>query len=96
MGLAVEQLLASMLSTMEIITAEGGALWSDVDDEAAKFGLATVDGTVNDTGRSGKPLPFPNTTINYLPYCIFYMAVISHFHLRVLSHQPQIKHLCLH
>ncbi|KAF2467249.1 FAD-binding domain-containing protein [Lindgomyces ingoldianus] len=31
------------------IRAEGGTIWEDVDMEAAKFGLATVGGTVNHT-----------------------------------------------
>jgi FAD/FMN-containing dehydrogenase len=38
------------------IRAEGGALWEDVDVEAAKFGLATVGGTVNHTGIAGLTL----------------------------------------
>ena len=38
------------------ITAGGGTLWSDVDDEAAKYGLATVGGTVNHTGVGGLTL----------------------------------------
>lgn len=38
------------------ITAEGGALWEDVDAEAAKYGLATVGGTVNHTGIGGLTL----------------------------------------
>ncbi|EMD90161.1 hypothetical protein COCC4DRAFT_29636 [Bipolaris maydis ATCC 48331] len=38
------------------ITAEGGALWEDVDVEAAKYGLATVGGTVNHTGVGGLTL----------------------------------------
>lgn len=33
------------------IKVEGGALWEDVDKEAAKYGLATVGGTVNHTGN---------------------------------------------
>jgi FAD/FMN-containing dehydrogenase len=36
------------------IKAEGGTIWEDVDVEAAKFGLATVGGTVNHTGVGGK------------------------------------------
>jgi hypothetical protein len=32
------------------IIAQGGALWADVDGEAAKYDLATVGGTVNHTG----------------------------------------------
>lgn len=38
------------------VTAEGGALWSDVDNEAAKYGLAAVGGTVNHTGVGGLTL----------------------------------------
>jgi FAD/FMN-containing dehydrogenase len=38
------------------IKAEGGALWVDVDVEAAKHGLATVGGTVNHTGVGGLTL----------------------------------------
>jgi FAD/FMN-containing dehydrogenase len=38
------------------ITVQGGALWSDVDTEAAKYGLATVGGTVNHTGVGGLTL----------------------------------------
>lgn len=38
------------------VTAEGGTLWSDVDDEAAKYGLAAVGGTVNHTGVGGLTL----------------------------------------
>ncbi|KAI0768414.1 FAD binding domain protein [Irpex lacteus] len=36
-----------------LIKVGGGAVWEDVDREAAKFGLATVGGTVNHTGNSG-------------------------------------------
>ncbi|KAH6721914.1 hypothetical protein BKA61DRAFT_538650 [Leptodontidium sp. MPI-SDFR-AT-0119] len=38
------------------LTVEGGALWADVDKEAAKFGLAAVGGTVNHTGVGGLTL----------------------------------------
>lgn len=38
------------------ITVQGGALWSDVDAEAAKYGLATVGGTFNHTGVGGLTL----------------------------------------
>jgi FAD/FMN-containing dehydrogenase len=38
------------------IKAEGGTIWEDVDVEAAKFGLATVGGTVNHTGVGGLTL----------------------------------------
>lgn len=38
------------------IAVEGGALWEDVDIEAAKHGLATVGGTVNHTGVGGLTL----------------------------------------
>lgn len=38
------------------ITAEGGALWSDVDDAAAEHGLAAVGGTINHTGIGGLTL----------------------------------------
>lgn len=40
----------------KMIKAQGGALWSDVDTEAAKHGLATVGGTVNHTGVGGLTL----------------------------------------
>lgn len=35
------------------VTAQGGANWEEVDVEAAKYGLATVGGTVNHTGIGG-------------------------------------------
>ncbi|KAF2034465.1 FAD-binding domain-containing protein [Setomelanomma holmii] len=38
------------------IRAEGGTIWEDVDVEAAKYGLATVGGTVNHTGVAGLTL----------------------------------------
>jgi FAD/FMN-containing dehydrogenase len=38
------------------IKAEGGTIWADVDAEAAKYGLATVGGTVNHTGVGGLTL----------------------------------------
>ncbi|KAH7126673.1 hypothetical protein B0J11DRAFT_549564 [Dendryphion nanum] len=38
------------------IRAEGGTIWEDVDVEAAKWGLATVGGTVNHTGVGGLTL----------------------------------------
>ncbi|RAL67588.1 hypothetical protein DID88_008341 [Monilinia fructigena] len=38
------------------ITVQGGALWEDVDNAAAKHGLATVGGTVNQTGVGGLTL----------------------------------------
>ncbi|KAK2732728.1 hypothetical protein FQN57_002482 [Myotisia sp. PD_48] len=38
------------------ITAQGGCLWVDVDEAAAKYGLATVGGTVNHTGIGGLTL----------------------------------------
>ena len=38
------------------ITAEGGCNWQDVDEAAAKHGLATVGGTVNHTGIGGLTL----------------------------------------
>jgi hypothetical protein len=40
----------------KIITAQGGALWSDVDEAAAEHDLATVGGTVNHTGIGGLTL----------------------------------------
>jgi FAD/FMN-containing dehydrogenase len=40
----------------ETIKADGGTIWEDVDVEAAKFGLATVGGTVNHTGVGGLTL----------------------------------------
>jgi hypothetical protein len=41
---------------MKIITAQGGALWCDVDEAASEHGLATVGGTVNHTGIGGLTL----------------------------------------
>ncbi|PVI00724.1 FAD-binding domain-containing protein [Periconia macrospinosa] len=41
---------------LKTIRVEGGALWSDVDTEAAKYNLATVGGTVNHTGVGGLTL----------------------------------------
>ncbi|KAJ4358661.1 uncharacterized protein N0V89_003245 [Didymosphaeria variabile] len=38
------------------VRAEGGALWVDVDEAAAQYGLATVGGTVNHTGVGGLTL----------------------------------------
>jgi FAD/FMN-containing dehydrogenase len=38
------------------ITAQGDALWADVDEAAAEHGLATVGGTVNHTGIGGLTL----------------------------------------
>ncbi|KAL1952589.1 hypothetical protein VTO42DRAFT_4714 [Malbranchea cinnamomea] len=38
------------------ITAQGGALWADVDTAAAEHALATVGGTVNHTGIGGLTL----------------------------------------
>lgn len=38
------------------VTAQGGALWKDVDDEAEKYHLAAVGGTVNHTGIGGLTL----------------------------------------
>jgi hypothetical protein len=35
------------------IIAQGGARWVDVDQEAAKYNLASVGGTVNHTGIGG-------------------------------------------
>jgi hypothetical protein len=42
--------------TKKIVTAQGGALWSDVDEAAAEHDLATVGGTVNHTGIGGLTL----------------------------------------
>ncbi|EKM60153.1 uncharacterized protein PHACADRAFT_251050 [Phanerochaete carnosa HHB-10118-sp] len=39
-----------------LLTAGGGAIWETVDKEAAKYGLATVGGTVNHTGVGGLTL----------------------------------------
>lgn len=46
----------SISENKKTITAQGGALWSDVDTTAAKHGLATVGGTVNHTGIGGLTL----------------------------------------
>ncbi|KAJ8100357.1 FAD-linked oxidoreductase [Lipomyces tetrasporus] len=40
----------------KIVTAQGGALWVDVDVATEKYGLATVGGTVNHTGIGGVTL----------------------------------------
>ncbi|KAK4074330.1 FAD binding protein [Trichoderma simmonsii] len=40
----------------KLITAQGGALWADVDNAAIEKGLATVGGTVNHTGIGGLTL----------------------------------------
>lgn len=40
----------------QTIKAQGGTIWEDVDLEAAKYGLATVGGTVNHTGVGGLTL----------------------------------------
>lgn len=40
----------------KVITAQGGALWEDVDYAAAAHGLAAVGGTVNHTGIGGLTL----------------------------------------
>ncbi|KAE8153556.1 FAD/FMN-containing dehydrogenase [Aspergillus avenaceus] len=38
------------------VTAQGGAVWKDVDEAAAKYSLAAVGGTVNHTGVGGLTL----------------------------------------
>lgn len=38
------------------VTAQGGALWADVDKAAEEHGLAVVGGTVNTTGVGGLTL----------------------------------------
>lgn len=43
-------------TTKKTITAEGGALWADVDEAGAEYDLATVGGTVNHTGIGGLTL----------------------------------------
>lgn len=40
----------------KLLRVQGGALWSDVDDAAWEHGLATVGGTVADTGVGGLTL----------------------------------------
>jgi hypothetical protein len=40
----------------KLIRAQGGATWGEVDAEAWKYGLATVGGTVSDTGVGGLTL----------------------------------------
>lgn len=42
---------ATVDTEKQLITVGGGAIWETVDKEAAKFGLATVGGTVNHTGK---------------------------------------------
>lgn len=52
----------SKMRTVEVdpeqktITAQGGAIWADVDSAAGEHGLATVGGTVNHTGIGGLTL----------------------------------------
>jgi FAD binding domain/Berberine and berberine like len=58
-GLVID--LSSMRSvtvdpTTKTLTIQGGAQWSDVDEAAWKCGLATVGGTVADTGVGGLTL----------------------------------------
>ncbi|ERF76220.1 hypothetical protein EPUS_04297 [Endocarpon pusillum Z07020] len=43
-------------STAKTLAVQGGAQWSDVDDAAWEHGLATVGGTVADTGVGGLTL----------------------------------------
>ncbi|KAI9037146.1 FAD-binding oxidoreductase [Aspergillus affinis] len=38
------------------LTVQGGAVWKDVDEKAAQYGLAAVGGTVNHTGVGGLTL----------------------------------------
>ncbi|KAL4801850.1 hypothetical protein BDV18DRAFT_148268 [Aspergillus unguis] len=42
--------------TKKTITVGGGATWKDVDEKAARYGLAAVGGTVNHTGVGGLTL----------------------------------------
>ena len=44
---------ASVDPEKRLLTVGGGAVWETVDKEAAKYGLATVGGTVNHTGQCG-------------------------------------------
>ena len=37
----------------QLVSVGGGAVWADVDSEAAKYKLAAVGGTVNHTGVGG-------------------------------------------
>ena len=46
----------SVNNNEKTVTAAGGALWEDVDLEAAKYDLAAVGGTVNHTGVGGLTL----------------------------------------
>ncbi|KAF8246118.1 FAD-binding domain-containing protein [Wilcoxina mikolae CBS 423.85] len=43
-------------TTMKTVTAQGGAVWKDVDEAAGEHGLAVVGGTVNHTGIGGLTL----------------------------------------
>jgi len=43
-------------STAKTVTAQGGAVWKDVDEAVAEYGLAVVGGTVNHTGIGGLTL----------------------------------------
>lgn len=42
--------------TNKTVSVGGGAVWKDVDEKAAKYGLAAVGGTVNHTGVGGLTL----------------------------------------
>ncbi|EAW11715.1 FAD-binding oxidoreductase [Aspergillus clavatus NRRL 1] len=46
----------SVDTAAKTVTAGGGAVWRDVDEAAAKHGLAAVGGTVNHTGVGGLTL----------------------------------------
>lgn len=46
----------SVNSDDKTVTCQGGCLWEDVDKAAAEHGLATVGGTVNQTGVGGLTL----------------------------------------
>jgi FAD/FMN-containing dehydrogenase len=58
-GLVIDLRLMRKVSVDPVartITAAGGCLWRDVDNAAARHGLATVGGTVNNTGVGGLTL----------------------------------------
>jgi FAD/FMN-containing dehydrogenase len=59
----------------QLLHVQGGALWSDVDDAAWAHGLATVGGTVADTGvgglvskSMGRTLPMTETFADPCPH----------------------------
>lgn len=48
--------LVTVHKDSKTLTVQGGAVWKDVDEKAAQYGLAAVGGTVNHTGVGGLTL----------------------------------------